>query len=250
MSESTIISAINKPVAEELESDVDLGTEGGADDFAAFISDQPIALRLGDVFKRLGQAEPKEYALYKMFEVWLVPHRFSLTRRKGNAEPVSVGIEVEYEHSGTTCSVVSLLPRPKWREHGKLAVGGSTTGKLTVSGEFAEEASAALTPTVQVGDLGFGVTGNGEVGFSFKWSVVTPTISAVGQGSSQCQWRFEKDEEPLFGQTIETWSALALPKRQKELTYRMRCYYITRTLFFPTRREGDFVTVRCQLAKG
>ncbi len=247
MSESQITTEINRRVTEELESDIDLGTDDFDDDFSAFISDQPIGMRVKDIYEKLGQAQPSELALYRMFEVWLIPHRFSLLRKKGLAEPTAVGIEVEYTHQNSTCSIISLIPGPRWQQHGTAAIGTNLTGKVKATGEIEEVPGLNPTPKFSIGGLGFDAGANGEIGFSFKWSVATPIISAVGQGSSQCQWRFDKDNDPLFGKTIETWSVLALPKRQKELEYKIRCYYLRRTLFFPTRREGDFVAVKCQL---
>jgi hypothetical protein len=248
MTESYIDVPVNRPVTEELETDVDLGAAETGDDFSAFIGNQPIALRWKDVFAKLGQPIPAEVALYRMFEVWLVPHRFSLNRKKGLAEPTAIGIEVEYVHHGTTCSVISLLPGPRWVKHGGASLHANISGKFSATGEMTEFPGLEMVPGLRIGELGIGAIGGGGIGFSFDWNVATPVISAVGQGSSRCEWRFDRGDEPLFGRTIETWSVLALPKRQKDLEYKMRCYYLRRTLFFPTRCEGEFVTVKCTLA--
>ncbi len=245
---SYIISDLDRSLSEELESDVNLGSEAVKESFSVSIANQPIAMRLRDVYKACGKDLPPELALYKMFELWLIPHRFSLIRNSGLAEPTAVGIEVEYVHENTTCSVVSLLPGPKWKEHGKAALGGKLGGKLSATGEIEEIPNLCLSPLLRLGDLEFAGSTGSSIEFSFEWTVCTPVISAVGEGDSKCQWRFDKEKEPLFGKTIETWSVLALPRRQKTLEYRMRCYYLRRTLFFATRKEGDFVQVRCQMA--
>jgi hypothetical protein len=239
--------ALNRVLSEELESDADLGTEQDSVDFAAQIGDQPIGLRLRSVFEQLEKPVPPALALYRMFEVWLIPHRFSLIRRKGLAEPTSIGLEIQYEHDDTTCSVVSLIPTPIMRRYGQVSVGFNFTGSVSTTGEFAPTLEGTLNPVLNVGSLGFGVKADGGVGFEYSATVALPVVSAVGIGGSRCEWRLDRQEEPLFGRTIETWAAVVLPKRQKELKYRLKFYYLIRTLFFPTRRESDYISVTCKL---
>ncbi len=237
---------LNNVLSEELESDADLGTEQDSVDFAADIGDQPIGLRLRSVFEQLEKPVPPELALYRMFEVWLIPHRFSLIRRRGLAEPTSIGLEIKYDHDDTTCSVIALIPNPVMRRYGEVSVGFNFTGSVSTTGEFAP-ALASLEPVLNVGSLGFGVKADGGVGFEYRATIALPVVAAVGIGGSRCEWRLDRQEEPLFGRTIETWAAVVLPKRQKELTYRLKFYYLIRTLFFPTRRESDYISVKCKL---
>ena len=89
---------VNRPTAEELETDVDLGSESSDEAFSAFVGNQPIGLRLRDVHAKLGQPIPPELALYKMFDVWLIPHRFSLIRHRGLAEPVPERLAFDVRH--------------------------------------------------------------------------------------------------------------------------------------------------------
>ncbi|HYG35812.1 MAG TPA: hypothetical protein VEC99_13560, partial [Clostridia bacterium] len=66
---------IDEIVDDLLEGEVTLGGEIDDNKFFARPGNQPIALRLRQIFKKLGQPVPKELGLYEMFEVWLVPHR-------------------------------------------------------------------------------------------------------------------------------------------------------------------------------
>src|SRR5688572_1155169 len=102
---------IDRIVTAELESEVWLGgdklDEGG---FFARPADQPIGFRLRQILDKLGRPATPELALYEMFEVWLVPHRVAIIRRSGKAEATSIGMQIEYLHSDTTCSVISMIP--------------------------------------------------------------------------------------------------------------------------------------------
>jgi hypothetical protein len=238
---------LSHSVSEELETDADLGTEAEDIEFFAYVGDQPLGLKLRDVFTKLNKDVPVECALYKRFDVWLIPHRFSLVRKRGLAEPVAVGLEIEYEAKKQTCSVISLIPGPRFQHHGRVSLETSYSGAIDASGDFTGCLEDLAEPAFNLGALSFGITAKGKVAFSFHASVSTPIISACGEGSSRCEWRFDRYDQPLFGKTIETWAALVLPKRKKELAYTLRFYYLKRTLFFPTRKEGQPLRIVCQL---
>lgn len=240
---------INEALTPELESEPVLGGEVDDAAFCARPGNQPIAFKLRDVLQKLRQPLTPRITLYEMFEVWLVPHRVSIIRRRGNAEPISVGIQIEYLHEDTTCSVIALIPSPQFIHHGRIGVQGLFQGKVSTAGEASPTpADLQFKTEKELGKLSVGVTASGEVGFRFKADVVTPVISAVGIGASTCEWRLDKHEDSLFGKDIETWSILALPQRQSTLSYRLRYYICTRTLFFPTRRQSKWVKIQCALS--
>ncbi|MDB5356021.1 MAG: hypothetical protein JWN24_2474 [Phycisphaerales bacterium] len=242
--------AIDQAVARELEDVVEFGPSDSnsveAGGFAACIGDQPIGIRLRDHFEHFKL--PANLALFDRFEVWLVPHRVSIIRRHGLAEPTSVGIEIEYDTGGVTCSIASLIPSFEYAVLGEVGASVKMTGTFSPAGETnATESHLNGTNRISRGCLDFGVAAGGSLGFEYTASVATPTVSAVGIGSSRCEWRFDKAKEPLFGKDIETWSAVILPKRKRMINYRARFYLIARTLFLPTRRQSDWVNVSCTL---
>jgi len=233
-----------------LEGDVTLGSENiFSDKFFARPGNQPIALRLREIFNELGQPMPKELGLYEMFEVWLVPHRVSITRQPGSiAEVTSVGLQIEYDHGDSTCSILSLIPAPQFIHHGRIAFGGILQGNVNANGDISPAPEDFQFKKKQnLGILNIGLLASGEVGFSFNASVVTPLISAVGIGASCCEWNFGKHNEPIFGKDIETWTVLALPKKQSTLTYRLRYYICWRTCFVTTRRQTKWIDITCIL---
>jgi hypothetical protein len=121
---------------------------------------------------------------------------------------------------------------------------------MQFSGEVTPDASASGDLTAVAGSgvvsgLGLSAKGSGGVSLSFSASVVTPFVSAVGLGSTRAEWRFDRYEDALFGRDIETWSILALPKRRRQLRYRIQYNMTTRTFFFPTRTESEWSEVLC-----
>ena len=247
--------AINRIATPELEDVVVYGESDSAnidldpEAWYASIGDMPIGFPVRLVFEELGVEFKSK--LYEGYELWFVPHRVSLLRRKGQAEVTSFGMEVEYLNGKKTCSVVSLIPAPEFTVYGN--VGFGFQGEIDAQGiakVLAGQAGSTLDLPLDKSTLQFGKGTGGSVKFNYSATVSTPRISAVGLGASHCAWEFKKDKDPLFGKTMETWSILALPRFQKELNYRLRFHVTLRTLLIPTWRESDWKEIKCVLNRG
>ncbi|MEM7305042.1 MAG: hypothetical protein AAF682_00155 [Planctomycetota bacterium] len=251
---------IEIPFAEELspelakprvlgEEDVD---EGG---FFASVPDQPIGVPIRSILEAchedsgppLSVVSETEFAhLYERFELWLIPHGVSIIRRAGFAEVTSVGVEVEYQNSGQTCSVRSLIPSCEHIVHGRVA------GSLGLNGEASVDPESVVGKVVQEhAGLGFGLRAEGRLELSFSASVATPLVSAVGIDSSRCEWRLKVHEQPLFGRDLRFWSVVALPKRQASLLgnlpFRTRFSFSSRIALFPRTRRSGWYDLQCRL---
>lgn len=235
---------IEQLLAYEL-GDGDLGTEHEFKGFSAQIADKPVGHSLLSLAGK-DKDEPVP-PFYKRFSIWAVPHRLSIIRRKGLSEPISVGVEVEYQTGGKTCSIVGLFPSFEFCAVG--TIGGTFSanadlgGNLTVSESLPEE-----TGQKKLGQLTVGLQTKGNVGLTLQCQIITPKIMAAGIGSSHCEWRFDANGQPLYGRDLETWSLVALGKSQKELAYKMRFYVITRLAFVPQRFQSRWEDVVCQLS--
>jgi hypothetical protein len=245
--------AIDTPLTPEIEEEVYFGPASDADQsvdqggFTARVADQPIGYRLRDVFEKLKL--DATLPLYDSFEVWLIPHRISIMRRSGLAEPVSVGIIIEYLIDGDTCSVASLIPSFNYTVLGTVGAEFKMHGIFSAAGETmpVNDSPPKLAGNLRLGQLSLGVSGAAQLGFEFHANIAIPKIAAVGIGASRCEWRFDRDREPLFGHDIETWATVVLSNRRHQIDYRLRFYINTRTLFLTTRRESGWVTVSCPL---
>lgn len=244
---------ITLPLTEELEADIDFGDEIDEGGFFATVNDQPMGMRFRDLQTRAGAKVDSQEAriLLDRFDVWLVPHRVSIARRAGFAEPTSVGIEVEYMTGDRTCCVVSLIPSFDYTVHGKVGAGGAFVGQFSPTG--LAQAPKGDVPVIDTGmsfgALKLGLTSEAALSFRFQATVATTKIAATGIGSRRCEWRFDRDVEPLYGRDLETWSVVALARAMKTLNYRIRFYFNARTLFFNTRRESGWKELTCQLVE-
>ena len=238
-------------LALQLETDVDLGGEIEKGGFFASVNDQPLAIHVPSIFEEFNQAP--ESRMYERFDTWMIPHRISLMRRSGLAEPTAVGIEVEYLSGSGTCSIISLYPTLQWRKLGSVGVRSTVTGaySLAPTGELSQGAAPAgeAVRTATVGGLRCSMSAGGEIHLDLSANVATPYIHASGIGSSRCEWRFDRDQEPLYGRDIEAWSVIVVSKYQEEIRLRTRYYFVARTLFVPTRRESEWVEITCKLQK-
>ena len=244
---------INTSLAYELEQDLDFGTETTEETsaFTARVHSTPIGYRLIDLQLQAGTGlESKLSLFYDAYDLWLIPHRVSIMRNAGHAEPTSVGIEVEYLPNGRTCCIVALLPSFEYRIHGGATFGGA----FSASGN-AEPSTEDIVPTASLpslGQVGLGVTAEMHLGFRFASTVATTKIAAVGVGSTRCEWRIDRDVEPLYGRDIETWAVVALPSvttLEDHIKYKIRCSYNSRTFLFNTRRQTEYQNINCKLIK-
>jgi|SRR5208337_242455 len=254
---------VNLSPSSELEEDVAFGEAPEELGFAAVVNDQPIAHSIQRIFETLGHALPPDLSVYQRFNLWLVPHTAKVVRRSGSAIVGRVGILVEYDTGGKTCSVQTLLPAPVFVETLRASGEFGLKGTFSAFGEASQAvdlsvpaagalafAGLALRPGVRVGVEGEGkLQGNLSVGVQFEARVLTPYISASGLRSSKPEWSFERHNEPLFNRDIETWAVIALPRRVSALRYKLKVTLgINPSWIRPIKyRESEWVEVECKL---
>lgn len=221
----------------------DYGTEHVFSGFAAQLADHPLAYSLAEIASASSDQATLDF--YKRFSVCIVPHRLALIRRKGLSEPISVGLEIEYLNGNKTCSVVGLFPSPEFRVIGgidsEFSANTDFGGNMT-AGNATNGSEDSPLPTMPMGSLRVGAKGTISTSLNIRCKVQTPKIMAVGIGSQRCEWRFDLGDRPLYGKDLETWSFLVLHKGQKEITFRMRFYVVTRLAFVPQRFQSNWET--------
>ena len=245
---SEVEISMDTPVSPLLHAPGALGKEPAAPGeieaggFFARTQDQPIAVPLDEIFSSFDMLSGRTGYLFERFRVWLVPHGFSIVRRRGFAEAIAVGVEVRYLNAERPCSVQGLIPSFQFLEHGRF------TAKVSLHGEL-EGSEGGLVSGIQRRFLGldFTLTSSGSLVVGVSVSVATPYIAATGAQSSRCEWRFDRHKEPLYGRDIQTWSAVALPKRQRELEFETRFYFVARTFVVPSRWQSAFTRTKCKL---
>ena len=176
-----------------------------------------------------------------------------MSKDGGIAEPVSVGIEVEYRNDDAnvdlnrrmTCCVVNMLPGPEFIRLGFLK--GNLSGSFSPSGAFkANTKDLKIEPYLPLtANLKACITSELEFGIGVNFSVSVPLISAVGVGDSRAEWVFNEESTNLYGKDIETWTVLAVPKTMSEIKHRLRLYIILRAAFFSTRHYSEWQTLTC-----
>lgn len=224
----------------------DYGAEHVFSGFAAQLADQPLAHSLAEI--AIASSDEATVDFYKRFAVCIVPHRLALMRRKGLSEPISVGLEIEYLNGTRTCSVVGLFPSPEFQVVGGLETEFAASCDFGGNMSTLSEADTVLGASVMpVGSLRLTTQTKLKSFLNVRCKVQTPKIMSVGIGSQRCEWRFDLADQPLYGKDIEAWSFVVLPKRQSEITYKMRFYVVTRLVFVPQRFQSGWETVTAKI---
>ncbi len=216
--------------------------------FTVRVDDAPLALRVRSLFERFGKpAAQSREILERGFELWLIPHRFSILRLRGHADASSLGIEADYSDNPGTCMVVSLFPSSQFIDRADSMFHGtlSATGEVNaIEGNLSPDAS-------RVEFEGLSLTAPRDPGARLQLAaaVATPNVSAVSIGSSRCEWRFDRHNEPLFGRDLVTWAVVMLPRELAEISCRLRCHVIAKNPFAPSRYQSEPFPVRCRLGE-
>lgn len=239
-------SPVAAQIADNLEASPHLGgpadiQQGLQEDFIARLHDRPIALSLMAMFANRKTAPNAK--LYERFDLWLVPHRFSILRRSGSSTIVKAGCEAIYDSGESTLSIVSLMPTTEYIERLRASVGVETklgigmrfSAKLSDTGllEHLSDALSDLAPVSGSASLSASTKISATAKISLSMKVLTPYIAAIGVGSTQCLFQSSAYEEPLFDRDIETWAIVALPKYTDAIKYRFRCSFVSQRLFMP-----------------
>lgn len=236
---------VNESDALEIEGDaylgpsvpqVELGT-APSPGFRAQIHDRPISLSIRDMMSAANVSAAAK--IFKRFDLWLVPHRFSIRRVVGSSKIIKAGCEVEYIDTDQTFSILGLLPAPEYVERlsANLNVEASAKAILSESGALEVAlplpADLALKPVSGSASLSSSVELQGGFKLALSLKLMTPFIAAIGVGSRQCMFEFSVHDLPLADRDIETWALVALPKGESEIAYRMRCFYSSRWFAVP-----------------
>ena len=240
--------AVDQPVNKGLEQELFFGTPP-VDEPPAFtvrVGDAPFALRVRSLFERFGKPAAQGLEILEHgFELWLVPHRFSVLRLRGHADASSLGIEADYSDNPVTCMIVSLFPSSQFIDR----ADSMFRGTLSATGEVdAIEGTPSPDATrMEFDGLSLFDARDGDARLQLGAAVATPNISSVGIGSWRCEWRFDRHNQPLFGRDLVTWAVVMVPRDQAEMTCRLRCHVITKNSFSLSRYESESFQIRCRL---
>ena len=139
--------------------------------------------------------------------------------------------------------MVSLFPEAQFVVLGSLEAHASVN-----AGGAMSPLPGALANVQNVGgSLDVGIAAGIKASLAFSTSIASPLISTGGKGSSRCSWTFERQQAPLFGRDIETWSVLVLPRKRKRVHYFITVGTTQRLAFVPVQRTTDEVALTCPL---
>jgi hypothetical protein len=236
--------------------ELDLGTEPSDEkaisvkDLHIRLGDRPVARNLRKLYEKAGKELPPDIAVFDRYKIWLLTHSIGAINIKGNSYPkiLSLGYEANFEDAENVYTV-ELLPRTKFVTkfvaESKIEVGLGLEGHAQVP-----EAITQLLEQVEYlgADAHLKLAADNKLVGQLSFSIMTPTIQAIGIGSSQCQWLFEVEDKPLLGDQIMLQTIL-VPKKLKQLVYNIRGYALIKSSFvsFPAKFHTEWVKITCDL---
>jgi len=213
------------------------------------LGDRPIAKNLRQLYKLKHEAFPDDLAVFDAYDIWLLFHSIGAIRREGNADVRVLGYEAKFENEEDIYTI-EMLPHSKFCT--RLGASFKSVVDLGIEGkaQVPEELKEVLDAIDLVGgDVKLSLSTELKSIGRLSFSVITPTIQAIGIGASRCEWCFHAEEKPLLGDQIMIQTVLVRP-HTKTLKFKIRGYALIKTgwVGFPAMYRTKWLDVECPLS--
>lgn len=211
---------------------------GKAHEVGAFrmrVGDRPIARNLRRLYELQGKQVPPELDIFTRYDLWLVSFYFSAVGTPLFDHVSEMGMTVDYT-GRPPVTVTSVFPTTKFVQY------ASTKAEvdISISGQAdAKAAGGAIKAEAGV-----------DLAASLSINVMSPSILAVGAGSSNSEWIFSRTtERPLEGEQEVGHVVLARRGQRKlECEVQLRATVI-RKLVIPSRWSSPVFPLSIELSK-
>lgn len=229
----------------------DFGSEGiiSVKDLEISVGDRPVCRNLRRMYELGGRKVPSEIEVFDLYDIWLITHAVGIIKREGSTAKVkSIGYQADFADADNVFTI-DLLPRTKFVS--KLSLSSQTEVALGLEGHAqVPEAVTMLLEQVEYlgGDASIRLSSDNRIVGRLSFSVMSPTIQAVGMGSSRCEWIFEEDETPLLGDQLMIQTIL-VPAGTPAIKFAARgsAFVRTRWLSFAVPFYTDQIELSCAL---
>jgi hypothetical protein len=160
-----------------------------------------------------------------------------------------LGYEANFEDAEKVYTI-ELLPRTKFITNFSAESKMEVELGLEGHAQIPDAVTQLLEQIEYIGaDARIKLSSDNKLVGQLSFSIMTPSIQAIGIGSSQCQWLFEIEDKPLLGDQIMLQTIL-VPKNLKQLNYSVRGYALIKSSFvsFPAKFHTDWVKINCELS--
>jgi len=201
------------------------------------LATQPLAYDVRELYRAAGQT-PAHVGLYRMSSVWLVSHHVGVLVPRGAPEVLALHYEAELRDQPV--QTLDLQPQT---EVERSALGVLGFG-LNAEGEARVAPSVPLAGGIKLG-LGAHLKIEGERAFA---STTAPRVTAIGKGSTRCEWYFQTTGSPLVGDQ-SMFQLLLAPLHTSELSVWLRAGVTTRGRLpgIPVTRYTDWTEASIRL---
>lgn len=213
------------------------------------LGDRPVCRNLRRLYELAHRELPPDIAVFHEYDIWSLSHVIGAIHRKDSYPKIKgLGYEAIFEDEEEVFTI-EILPRSKF-----LKVAGVET---ETQFDLGLEGHAQIPESVKMlleqveylgGDAKIKLASDVKMVGRVSFSVMTPIIQAIGQGSSHCEWLFEVDDKPLLGDQIMLQTIL-VPRNTASLKFKARGYALIKSSFvnFPAMFYTNWLNIECPL---
>ncbi len=210
------------------------------------IGRSPQIWNLRELYKISNTTLPKELQLFDQYNIWVIAITVQIMKEGGFKDIRQLGCKITYPEN-RAITILSGMPETSFIKMANGSLESSfdlgVNGSTTISEDFQEE----IKPWVSL-DGGLKIRQNAKAQINLSFSVITPTVIAIGAGDYAGEWLlFRNDGTPLVGQQ-PLMHILLCPKDMKTLKFEAQVYATIDTLhMLPMRLTGPSVEFKTLL---
>jgi hypothetical protein len=255
LADDIAFSLVNSDAVEIIESneELDLGTQTEQEfshvmcaGYLGRVGTLEFARNLGKEIKRKLK-KPGPLIANSPTRLLLIPHHFYLRSATSSLLRTisSVGLIVDFLPGDETFSIIDLLPNSRFkrsfeaRAQGDIGIRFSTLLNLFVPEGVGDTLAGVIDEKHNKRLFGFSL----DFGHTFFATEVT----SVGVGTTTAIFEFFNGSEPLVGNGLTAWSAVAFNQHSTELVYRVKLFYTSRIGVIPKRCESDWIQCKATI---
>lgn len=213
-----------------------------------YIGSNPIAFNLKELYKKSKKEIPPEIQIFKSYNVFIINHTVGVIQEGGWEKVKQVGYRMRFSAENEV-TVLDVLPQSKYVTN--LEGNLNFEADLNLNGELSTP-DKVTNLINQIEGVGIGgklkVATNSSIVGRFNFSVITSEIQSIGKGNNYSEWIFNRVDKPLVGDDIEMFQIILADRFIEELSFEASIYSIISTWnFLPSRRQSDWITIKCKL---
>jgi len=211
------------------------------------IGERPVAYNLKTLYELNNRKLPKDIQIFESYKIWVINHNIGVIKEGGYKSINKLGYRVQFPDKPKV-TVIDILPQSRFIK--KLEMSFKNETDIQINGQVSIPDPLVILMNILEDiqlDAKINIANHLNIVGRFSFSVISPTIQAVGVGDRTSEWLFTKEDNPLVGNQNLTQIILT-PRHTERLKFKSKIYTTVSTFnLIPSRLESEWIDLECEL---